>query len=77
VAMIYAFGLTGFLAQMLLIGSASPTAVNSMLLCLQFDRHGDFAARSVFYSTLISPVTVTTVIFLAQADILPGFALVP
>jgi hypothetical protein len=71
---IYAFGVGGYLAQMLLIASASPTAVNCMLMCLEFDNHPDFAARSVFYSTLLSPVTVTLVIFVAQSGVLPGFA---
>lgn len=69
-AIIYAFGLTGFLAQVLLISTATPTAVNCMLLCLQFDNHPDYAARAVFYSTLLSPITVTLVIFLAQGNIL-------
>jgi hypothetical protein len=72
--LIYAFGLTGFLAQMLLISTASPTAVNCMLLCMEFDNHPDYAARAVFYSTLISPITVTLVIYLAQGGIFPGLA---
>lgn len=71
---IYAMHLSGFLAQVLLISAATPTAVNCMLLCLEFDNHPDFAARAVFYSTLLSPVTVTLTIFLAQGDFLPGFA---
>ncbi len=73
--LIYALGLKGFLAQVLLIGTAMPTAVNCMLLCLEFDNHPDYAARAVFYSTLLSPVTVTGVIFLAQSGLLPGFAM--
>jgi len=68
-------GLTGLMAQVLLISSATPTAVNCMLFCLQFDNHPDYAARAVFYSTLLSPITVTGVIFLAQGNVLPGFAL--
>jgi predicted permease len=71
-ALVYAFGLRGSLAQMLLISTASPTAVNCMLLCLEFDNHPDFAARAVFYSTLLAPVTVTLVVFLAQSGLLPG-----
>jgi len=71
--LIYAFGLTGFLAQVMLISTASPTAVNCMLLALQFDNHPDYAARAVFYSTLLSPITVTLVICLAQGGLLPGF----
>jgi len=73
VGLIYAFGLTGLLAQVMLISSASPTAVNCMLLCLEFDNHPDFAARAVLYSTLLAPVTVTLVVFIAQARLLPGF----
>ena len=71
---IYLFGIEGFMAQVLLIGTSTPTAVNCMLLCLEFDNHADFAARAVFYSTLLSPVTVTLVVFLAQSDLLPGLA---
>jgi len=72
-AMIYAFGLTGFLAQVMLISTASPTAVNCMLLSMEFENNPDYAARAVFYSTLLSPVTVTLVIYLAQGGLLPGF----
>lgn len=60
-------GLEGFVAQVLLISTATPTSVNCMLLCLEFDNHPDFVARSVFYSTLLSPITVTLVIFLAHS----------
>jgi len=72
--LIYAFGLTGFLAQMLLISTASPTAVNCMLLCMEFENHPDYAARAVFYSTLLSPLTVTLVIYLAQGGVFPHLA---
>ena len=73
--LIYLFGLKGVLAQMLLIGTATPTAVNCMLMCLEFDNHPDYATKAVFYSTLVSPVTVTVVIFLARSGLLPGFAI--
>ncbi|MFP4054983.1 MAG: AEC family transporter [Phycisphaerae bacterium] len=75
IGMVYLFGVRGFLAQMLLISTCNPTAVNCMMLCLEFDNHPDFAAKAVFYSTLLSPITVTGVIFLAQSGILPGFAI--
>ncbi|HET6427380.1 MAG TPA: AEC family transporter [Phycisphaerae bacterium] len=74
-ALIYAFGLHGFIAQVLLISTSMPTAVNCMLLCLEFDNHPDYAARAVFYSTLLSPITVTLTIFLAQSNLLPGFGM--
>jgi hypothetical protein len=69
--LVYALGLRGSLAQMLLISTASPTAVNCMLLCLEFDNHPAFAARAVLYSTLLAPVTVTLVVYLAQSGLLP------
>jgi hypothetical protein len=72
-AMVYAFGLSGFLAQVMLISTTSPTAVNCMLLAMEFDNHPDYAARAVFYSTLLSPITVTLVIWAAQGNVLPGF----
>ena len=64
------FGLHGFAAQVVLIGISTPTAVNAMLLCLQFGNQPEFASRAVFYSTLLSPLTVTLVIFLARLGIL-------
>jgi hypothetical protein len=69
-AVIYALDLRGFIAQVLLISTAMPTALNVMLLCLEFENHPDYAARSVFYSTLLSPITVTLVILLAQGGFL-------
>ncbi len=75
VAIIYAlhaaFGVQGFLAQMLLIASAAPTAVNCMLLTLEFDNHPDYAAKAVFWSTVLSPITVTAVILVAQSGVGP------
>ncbi len=72
-ALVYLFRLQGPLAQLLLISTSTPTAVNCMLLCLQFDNHPDYAARAVFYSTLLSPITVTLTIFLAQSGLLGRF----
>jgi hypothetical protein len=68
--LIYLLDLHGFTAQVLLISTAAPTAVNCALLCLQFQNHPNFAARVVFFGTLLSPVTVTGVIFLAQGGFL-------
>lgn len=60
-------GLEGLIAQVLLISTAMPTSVNCLLLCIQFENHPDFVARSVFYSTLLSPFTATLTILLAQS----------
>ncbi|MGA2266714.1 MAG: AEC family transporter [Phycisphaerae bacterium] len=74
-ALIYALNIHGFLAQVLLIGSAAPSSVNSALLCSQFDNHPNYVAKTVFYSTLLSAVTMTLVIFLAQGGFLKQLAL--
>ncbi|GMV80404.1 MAG: hypothetical protein AMXMBFR7_15880 [Planctomycetota bacterium] len=73
-ALIWAFGLHGFVAQVLLIGSAMPTSVNCMLLCLEFDNHPDYVARTVLYTTLLSPLTVTGVVLLARGGFWPALA---
>lgn len=63
-ALTLAFGITGIVAQVLIIISAAPTAVNSVLLAIEYDNEPDFASQTVLFSTLISAVTVTTVIYL-------------
>jgi len=68
-ATIALFGLRGFPAQVLLVGSANPTAVNVMLLCLQFRNNEDSAARMVLYTTLFSPLTVTLAIYAARSGL--------
>ena len=68
--LIWLMGLDGLTAQVLLISSATPVSVNCMLICLEFDNHPDFLARSVFYSTLLSPVTVTGVILLGRSGLI-------
>ena len=73
--LIYLLDLRGLIAQVLLISTTTPTAVNTMLLCLEFDNHPAFAARAVLYSTILSPLTVTLAIFLAQGNFLPRLEL--
>ena len=67
-ALIFLFGLEGkgLYARVLLISCASPVSVNSVLMCIEFDNHPDYQAQSVFYSTIFSPITVTSTILLAQ-----------
>lgn len=60
-------GWTGPIAQVLLISTAMPTAVTCLLLCIEFDNNPAYVARSVFYSTLLSPITVTLTILLAHS----------
>lgn len=64
-ATVYALGIRGDLAQALVISTAFPTAVNSALLALEYDNEPQFASAAVFYSTLLSSVTVSGVIYAA------------
>ena len=60
-------GIDGLMAQVLLIGSASPSAVNSLLLAIEFDADPEFASQTVFLTTLLSAITVSVVIMIAQS----------
>jgi len=60
------FGLTGMVAQLLVIAAAAPSAVNTVLVGLEFKNEPDFAASMVFYSTVFSAVTVAMTIFLVR-----------
>ncbi len=62
-ATVYLLGIKGDLAQALVISTSFPTAVNSALLALEYDNEPQFAAAAVFYSTLVSSVTVSGVIW--------------
>lgn len=57
-------GLHGLVAQVLIIAAAAPTAVNTVILALEFDNEPDFASQTCFSATVLSSITVTMVIFL-------------
>lgn len=60
------FGISGVVAQALLISSAVPTAVNSALVALECDNHPEFATQVVVLSTLFGSITLIGVIFMAS-----------
>ncbi|GIM30225.1 transporter [Clostridium polyendosporum] len=62
-------GLKGIAAEVAIISSAAPTAVNSVLLAIQYDSEPDFASQAVFLSTIISPITVSFIVFLVSGKI--------
>lgn len=62
---IYMLGLDGVVAQSLLIASAFPTSRNSSSLALEYDIESDTAAQTVLFSTVVSCITVTFVIYTA------------
>jgi malate permease and related proteins len=57
------FHLHGVVGQVVVICAAAPSAVNSVLIALEYDNEPDFAAQSVFTSTVFSSITVTLVIY--------------
>ena len=62
---IIALGLDGVVAQSLFIASAFPTSRNSSSLALEYDIESNIAAQTVLFSTIISSLTVTVVIYLS------------
>ena len=63
---IYVLGLDGVVAQSLLIASSFPTSRNSSSLALEYDIDSDTAAQTVLFSTIVSCLTVTVVIYVAE-----------
>lgn len=68
--LLWALRIDGLVGQVLLISTSTPTAVNCMLICMEFDNQPNFVARQVFYSTLLSPITVSLAILLAHSGAL-------
>ena len=63
---IYLLKLDGVVAQSLLIASAFPTSRNSSSLALEYDIDTSLAAQTVLFSTIVSCITVTFVIYVSQ-----------
>lgn len=55
-------GIDGLLAAALIVSSAAPTSLYSMLIAVEFRNEPEFATQTVLVSTLLSMVTVTLVI---------------
>ncbi|ABR49524.1 Auxin Efflux Carrier [Alkaliphilus metalliredigens QYMF] len=63
---IYLFGMNGIIAQVVMISSALPTAVNTALIAVEYDNYPDFASQAVMTSTLFSSVSLVFVIYMAR-----------
>lgn len=59
------FGITGVVAQALLISTAMPTSVNSSIIAQEYNNEPEFAAQTVIASTVFSSITLTLVIYIA------------
>jgi predicted permease len=60
------FRMEGIMAQVLLISSAVPTAVNTALLAVEYHNEPEFASQVVLTATILSVFTLPIVIYLAQ-----------
>lgn len=63
--LIFLFGIDGVVAQSLFIASSFPTSRNSSTLALEYDISPDLAAQTVLFSTILSAITVTFVVYLS------------
>ena len=61
--LVLAMGIKGELAQALIIGVSTPSAVNTAILAREFNNEPDYAAKIVFYSTLLSGLSMSLVIY--------------
>jgi hypothetical protein len=59
-------GFDGALERVLFISIAAPTSVNSALIAIEFKNKPAFASQVVMVSTLLSPFTLTGIIYLSN-----------
>jgi predicted permease len=65
-SLILLMNIEGIVAQSLFIASAFPTSRNSSTLALEYDVEPNLAAQIVLFSTIVSCITVTIVIFISK-----------
>lgn len=59
-------GVEGILAKVLILGVATPTAVNIAVIAREFDNEPEYASQIVFVSTLLSVITIPLLILLME-----------
>ncbi|MGG5735877.1 MULTISPECIES: AEC family transporter [Bacillus cereus group] len=64
-AMIYLLNINGIVAQSLLIASSFPTSRNTSTIAMEYQIEPELHAQIVLFSTLLSIITVTVVIYLS------------
>ncbi len=64
VAMVLAplLGLTGLARQVAIAQSATPSAVSAALMAIEFDAEADYVASVIFFSTLLSSITLSALL---------------
>ncbi len=64
--LVYLFHIDGIMAQVLIIGTSAPTAVNAALIAVEYDSHADFASQTVLSSTVLCSITLVFIIYIAR-----------
>ncbi|KTT82316.1 transporter [Mammaliicoccus sciuri] len=64
-SLIYLFHIDGVIAQSLFIASAFPTSRNTSTIAFEYDVEPELHAQIVLFSTLLSSITVSIVIYLS------------
>ncbi|KUO61929.1 MAG: hypothetical protein APF84_04665 [Gracilibacter sp. BRH_c7a] len=59
-------GVEGILAKVLVIGVATPTAVNIAIIAREFNNEPDYSSQTVFASTLLSVITISFLILIME-----------
>jgi len=62
--LVWVMGIRGVLAQALVIGVSTPSAVNTAFIAKEFDNEPEYASQIVFVSTIMSALTISLVIYL-------------
>lgn len=66
VILIYFLDFDGVIAQVLMISSALPTAVNCAMIAIEYDNCPNFSSQTVMTSTLFSGISLVLVIYAAN-----------
>lgn len=66
VIILFVLEIDGVMAQVLIISSALPTALNVMLLDIEYNNEPEFSSQIVLTSTVMSILTMTAVVYFVQ-----------
>ena len=65
IALVRLLGVSGVIAQVMVISSGAPVAVNALLLSIKYNNRPELVSKSIFASTILSAVTVSGLIYFA------------
>ncbi|WP_239533996.1 AEC family transporter [Thalassobacillus pellis] len=66
---VWILGISGTMAQVLIISSAVPTAVNVVMLAIEYDNEPEFSSQVVLSSTILSAISLPIIISIVKTMI--------